>query len=664
MPESSFKYRADIDGLRALAILPVVFFHAGLPGFSGGFVGVDIFFVISGFLITGIILKEQAEERFTFSGFWARRARRIFPALGVVVLVSLVVGWFVLMPDDYRSLGRTAAAQAIFASNIDFYRNAGYFAPPADTQPLLHTWSLAVEEQFYLFFPLLMVVLGTYLHRWRIHVLAALFVGSLTWSAYQVGNDPSGAFYLMQYRAWELLAGGVLALWLSKSPVGHSVDWLDQLAAILGMAAIATTVFAYDRNTPFPGLAALLPCAGAVLLIWSNRGEPTLVGKWLSLRWVVWVGLISYSLYLWHWPVLVFSRYLLENLTTSFTVTALATSFLLAWLSYSWIETPVRRGRVMVSGRQLIVGSAALLFTFALAGTAIRLSKGVPDRLSTDARLMYQEAVRKPPPCQAVTVGDGLQLCERGVPGEAASLLVWGDSHARAMLPLIDQLAVEHSINYLIQGCVPVIDTFLAGKANGVDDYHCTKSNQVLFDYLQQQPVMDVLLIARWAVYVEGREVDAPDGSEADLFLGDRLIAPSDPQASRAVFAKQLPETVERLRATGAKVAILRQVPSQLFLVPNELARAIEKGHDLSSIGRPLVSHRKRQAFVDAVFDRLGDAVLVLDPAVELCKPDAFCRAAHKGRALYFDNDHLTEYGALHLRPVLEPIFGHGQLRR
>lgn len=657
MSEPSFKYRADIDGLRALAILPVVFFHADLPGFSGGFVGVDIFFVISGFLITGIILREQQEQRFTFRGFWTRRARRIFPALGAVVFTSLVVGWFVLMPEDYRNLARTTIAQATFSSNISFYRHAGYFAAPAESSPLLHTWSLAVEEQFYFLFPLLLVILGKRHVRWRIPVLLGLFVGSLAWSIWQVEVDASGAFYLVQSRAWELLAGALLAIWLSKPSVRNQVTWRDEFAALLGFVAIAAAVFLFDRHTPFPGSAALLPCMGAVLLIWANRGEPTAMGRLLSLHWVVWVGLISYSLYLWHWPVLVFSRYILHSLTPALTVVALAASILLAWMSYRWIETPVRRCRVLVSQKQLLAGSVLMLLMFVFAGKAIRLSNGVPARLNDEAQKIYLDAVRKPPPCETVPLAEKLELCQRGAPDEAASLLVWGDSHAYALLAMLDEFAQEQSFNYLIYGCVPVVDVYVAHWAQGIEDYDCTKSTQALFDYLKLHPVKDTLLAARWALYVEGRDSDAPDGSAPNLFFGDRLTAPTDVNASRSVFARQLPETVARLRMAGSRVTVLKQVPPQLFWVPNDLARAIESDDDIASLGRPLESHRRRQVFVDGVFDRLGDAALILDPADELCQPDGLCRAARNGRSLYFDDDHLTEYGAKQLKALFTPMF-------
>ncbi|HYK43019.1 MAG TPA: acyltransferase, partial [Thermoanaerobaculia bacterium] len=316
---SSLSYRPEIDGLRGVAVVLVVLFHAGF-GCPGGYVGVDVFFVISGFLITSLIWKDLEGERFTFARFWERRARRIVPALVAVVAATLFAGWFLLLPADYERLGRSAASQAVFAANVHFWLTGGYFAPAAAEQPLLHTWSLALEEQFYWIVPVaLFLVFGArrFERRRSSMILAAIgcgIVSSFTLSVWGVAHHPSAAFYLLPTRAWELLLGSLVAFlpMRSQPSQGRAVR---ELAAIGGVALILLAAFGYRATTPFPGAAALAPCLGAALWIRSNGREtsaspaPTLAGSVLSRPLPVFVGLASYSLYLWHWPFLAFARY-------------------------------------------------------------------------------------------------------------------------------------------------------------------------------------------------------------------------------------------------------------------------------------------------------------------------------------------------------------------
>ena len=287
------KYRADIDGLRAIAVLPVVLYHAGF-GFPGGFVGVDVFFVISGYLITSLILKDANTGAFSLATFWERRVRRILPPLLPVLAVSFIAGWFWMLPVDFRNLGGATAAQSVMMANVWFWTQGGYFNTSSDTEPLLHLWSLAVEEQFYVLFPLLLVAL----RRYRIStvgVLLALAAGSFALSAVLVFIDTSAAFYLMPTRAWELLLGALLCFAPQSTAPRR---WLAEIAALLGLVIIVAVSRVYTVGTPFPGAAALPPCLGAMLVIWAGSGTSTLTGRLLAAFPLRSIGLISYSLYL------------------------------------------------------------------------------------------------------------------------------------------------------------------------------------------------------------------------------------------------------------------------------------------------------------------------------------------------------------------------------
>ncbi|EDM31870.1 putative putative membrane-located cell surface saccharide saccharide acetylase [Roseovarius sp. TM1035] len=338
------KYRPEIDGLRAIAILPVVFYHAGVTWFPGGFVGVDVFFVISGYLITSIILSERAAGNFTLTGFYGRRIRRIFPALFVMMAVSYPIAWALLDPSAMAEFSGSIAASTVFFANVYFLEVSGYFATAAEFKPLLHNWSLSVEEQFYLIFPMAVLLTWRAGAKWQVRIFMAVALLSLALAQWQIarGNE-ARAFFLLYARLWELLVGVLIAYWLT-TPQGAALRDGGRFrhGALLGLALILWAVFTYDTETAFPGLAALLPCVGAALVIAFAKGQ-SLIGQVLGWRPVVFVGLVSYSLYLWHVPALVFTRIGTGREDLWLMLAACALAFALACLSWRYVERPFRR---------------------------------------------------------------------------------------------------------------------------------------------------------------------------------------------------------------------------------------------------------------------------------------------------------------------------------
>ena len=340
-------YRRDIDGLRAVAIVPVLLFHAGVPGFGGGYVGVDVFFVISGFLITQIIAREIDGGRFSILNFYERRARRIMPALMAMIAAVLIAACAVYLPGDLNAVPKAAAAATLFVSNLWYFATTGYFAGGAETKPLLHTWSLAVEEQYYIGFPVLLILVARFWPRGRTAMVAAIALVSFGWAVATQGKGDGFAFYMLPPRAWELFAGSLLALGV----VPHiRAQWLRELLALAGLAAIGFAIFAYDKTTVFPGVTALPPVLGSVAIL--HAGAQTRVARMLGLSPFVGIGLISYSLYLWHWPVIVFAQYATDATLSGWgSVAAIAASVLLAVLSWRFVERPVpRSGAVRATG--------------------------------------------------------------------------------------------------------------------------------------------------------------------------------------------------------------------------------------------------------------------------------------------------------------------------
>jgi peptidoglycan/LPS O-acetylase OafA/YrhL len=335
-------YRREIDGLRALAVIPVILFHAGFEWFSGGYIGVDVFFVISGYLITSIIIIEKEAKTFTFTHFYERRARRILPALFFVLFICLPFAWFWLLPNELEEFGEGLVAVTLFASNILFWLKTDYFATDAEFIPLLHTWSLAVEEQFYIFFPLLLTALWALGKRWLIAIIIFIALVSLAFSEGLWRYAAEANFYLLISRAWELMIGTLIAFYLYQNPQQPQHDKLAQIASTLGLLLILYAIFFFDKTIPFPSLYALVPTVGTAFIILFATPY-TLVGKLLSLPPFVGIGLISYSAYLWHQPIFSFVRIHHLDPPSPFLLASLSVlSLTLAYLSWRFIEQPFR----------------------------------------------------------------------------------------------------------------------------------------------------------------------------------------------------------------------------------------------------------------------------------------------------------------------------------
>jgi peptidoglycan/LPS O-acetylase OafA/YrhL len=388
MPPSgkqSLSYRPDIDGLRAIAVLSVVAYHLSLGGVSAGFVGVDIFFVISGFLITSIVHREISSSSFSLVKFYERRIRRIVPALTCVLVISCIVAWYGLLPQEFDDFAKSLVAAVLSVSNILFWRQAGYFDTPSELKPLLHTWSLGVEEQFYLFFPpLLMWISRHYKNSLRKWIIGIAII-SFAVSAWGVFTFPTATFYLIDTRAWELMIGAMLALEIFPS-INGTVQ--RNIASIGGLLLIGIADFVFTASTPFPGAAALLPCLGAALIIAAGKTGTSFVGKLLSIKPLIFIGLISYSLYLWHWPIFVFHRAGVLPTTIlghHMGLGVLAESVIAAVLSWRFVEMPFRAGSIAPSTKPLFWGTAVSTAVIAVFAIIVIFSGGVPNRFTPDA---------------------------------------------------------------------------------------------------------------------------------------------------------------------------------------------------------------------------------------------------------------------------------------
>lgn len=657
-------HRKDIDGLRAIAVIPVVLYHAGLPAISGGLVGVDVFFVISGYLITTIIRDELSARRFTLIGFYERRARRLLPALLFMMAACFAAAWVLLPPDRFTDFAASAAATATFSSNFWFWLfSGGYFADAANYLPLLHTWSLAIEEQFYILFPFLLIAIARFNRLVSFAIISALTFASLLISILAVLYWPAAGFYLLPARAWELGIGALIVL--APMPTIR-LRWVREVVAGVGLLAIILAVLTYDEGAPFAGLAVFAACLGTAALIGVGANGATLTSTLLSWRPLVFCGLISYSLYLWHWPILSFLRVRLQSVDLSFEQGAVAVlaAIIMAVVSWALMERPFRNRAFLnrptifaLSGAGIIATLAASAFIWAGSGLPGRISPQALAALAfaNDGNTRREECFGVEPP---------RELCRLG--GETtgkADFLLWGDSHADALFPGMDLAAQQTDRSGLYaarSGCAPLVGV-QPQVARARSQSWCRTFNDAVIEMLRQRPgdLGTVIITARWSVWESGAR-SGPYYQGPSMILIDDRYPQGSTQTNAIVFEAGLRRTVDAILETGRKVVILADVPEIGWNVPNHLYLNQRWGDPLPPAPTPdAVS--ERQAGVRAVFSKLarmpGVEVIPLAPA--LC--DETCLVMLRGRALYFDGDHLSAFAA---RELIAPVLASEVLRK
>ncbi len=623
-------------------MLAVVLFHARIRGFPGGFVGVDIFLVISGYLITQLILRESAAGGFTLIGFYERRVRRILPALLAMLIASGIAGW-ILLPADFRDFGQSLAAIALFGSNLLFMGWQGYFSLTTEATPLLHTWSLAVEEQFYILFPALLLMV----RRQPFALRTALVAGGLAsfaYSAWAVQADPGSAFYSPLSRAWEFIAGALLAAGILPMPRWR---WLGDTIALIGLAAIAHAIWTLSERSAFPGLNALEPVLAAAAILHGTQAPGSRVARLLGAKPLVAIGLISYSLYLWHWPLIVFGHYYLLGPYRYVRLAMVVLAFPLAWLSWRYVELPFRKPRLLLSRRALFLSAFAASGALALYGTGIALANGLPWRFDAAVQRLNERGPEPDYGCAGRPI-DSIRAearCRIGGALARPSFVLWGDSHAAVYLPALNMLGRRHGVagyDLTSLGCPPLLPIRAQEeKANQwmfrpAKKRECAERNLAAMRFLAAERPRVVLLAAHWSVYAGGLHPD-----------------PEAPGGDRQAFE----QGVRQLRALGIAVQVVQDVPDAPFAEPRRLAKAQLLGA-MERIEPSRAEHLRRDAAFRAITSELERRGLIgtIDPSRLLCGPRT-CRITDAGYPLYFDGNHLSERGALFVAPAFEPLF-------
>ena len=650
-------YRPDIDGLRAIAVVAVVLFHARVGPFTGGFVGVDVFFVISGYLIAGIILDDIDAGRFSVAQFYERRLRRLFPALFAVLAACTVAGYLMFLPEEFRKFGQSVVATSTFVSNFLFWSQAGYFDTPAELKPLLHTWSLAVEEQFYLIFPAFLMIVSKYARQSTTRIVIVIAAVSFLISAASLIKHPDTAFYLPHTRMWELMVGALLVV----APIQAPAKLRSRtIVALGGLALIAISTVFYSGQTPFPGPTALLPCVGAALIIHSGRGGRSMIHELLSTRPFVYVGLISYSLYLWHWPILVFARaWLVRPLTTLEAVGLIAASFVVADLSWRFVESPFRGKRGRFSRNQIFAMGCIATLVMIGVGATIDLRDGLPSRVPNDVAIAaagafdvdetFKRRCSNFSPQQVSTD----VLCKIGASADAVpTFMLWGDSHAYAIASAVSDAAVAAGRLGVFAGsggCAPLLGV----SRTAMRAFPCEAFNAAVIDLIRRDAALTTIIIAsRWTLTADGRRYLNEGG--ADTFVRDAASHGASLDENRAVFRRGLERTLAALRDAGKRVFVVGPIPEVGFDVPTTLARNLwfRRGFQIEPTRDAFM---QRQRFVlDTLTDLESQFAFVLIRPDRILCDDRRCSVGTDDRPLYVDDNHLSITGARSLQPLFE----------
>ena len=647
------KYRPEIDGLRALAVIPVIFFHAGFKSFSGGYIGVDIFFVISGYLITTILIDEFQNNSFSIINFYERRARRILPALYFVMLACIPFAYIWMLPNQLKEFSQSLVAVSLFISNLFFWKKSGYFDSATDEMPLLHTWSLAVEEQYYVIVPILLLILWRFGKNkifWIIVLLAAI---SLLLSEWGYRNHSNANFYFAPTRAWELFAGAIAAFLVQKKRVQK-----HNLLSLIGLIAILFSIFVYDKTTPSPSVYILLPVIGTMILIMFAQKD-TQVAKILSNKLLVGLGLISYSAYLWHQPLFAFARIRLSNEPSKMIMMVLILlSLILAVMSWKFVENKFRKKTI--SRSIIFLGAAIGLIIFIIIDVLVDKNNGFQERfpeqiIKLDNFRKQQEAIRRSS-CDSISGFSKQERCILGNKENIKGVLI-GDSHAQMLWGSLNKTLNDIGIgmySFAGGGCPPIFNVY----RRDIADNECDKYNKDVYKFiLENKEIKYILFSARWTIYVERERFDNKEGGVEtgdDAFLDiivNGVKEKNSEELRKVKLLRNIKTSLNKFSNLGKKIYIVSPVPEVGFVPAVKMIKSRFFNKELIAPTHSYDVFLERNYRVRSLlhnFQEDNEKINIFDISNVFCnKITQRCNTFKDiSKPLYYDDDHLSSYGA------------------
>lgn len=570
---AAIEYKKHIDGFRSLAVLAVVLSHLDIPFFRGGYIGVDIFFVISGYLLTSIINKQITSNNFSIIDFYEKRIRRIIPAYYFLLIFTSLLSIQLLLPKETISYYKSLLSSLLYSSNFHFYFESGYFDAINTSKPLLHTWSLAVEEQFYFFLPMLLILLNKVSIKVRNTIIFTLLLSSLMFTITYSLFNLSATFYLLPSRIWEFLSGSIIALGLYPKVDNKKIN---ETLSLIGLLSICACILVYNEYTVFPGYHVILPIFGTVLLIGSNHSNITIIGKFFSQSFLVFIGKISYSLYLWHWIFIVFVKEIyLNEITVLHKIFIFILSIIISYFSWKFIETPIRNKKVLKTKKSLILFFSLSTILFVCLSLFVIMKKGLPNRydktISNIEKTIYETNPRAST-CFADNLSEVNELkkqmikntlCEAEVnqpQNNDHKVLLWGDSHSYAIFSTFEFLAKNKKFNlyhYGLSGCPPLMGLFLNSNPTNKE---CRNFNDLVFSNIINSKIKKVILVARWSEYSKRLE---------------------------SSITPHLEYTIKKLRSHKIDIWIVVQPPEHPNNIKKLIYKKLNKGKSLSLKATP-----------------------------------------------------------------------------
>ena len=660
-------YKPNIDGLRAIAVIAVVLFHTDIKQFSGGYIGVDIFFVISGYLITCIIKNKINSNEFSLVDFYRKRVIRLFPALFFVYLIILIFGLFVYDPKSFRNLGASIVSSSLFVSNILFYKFTNYFNGSSINHPLIHTWSLSVEEQFYIFFPLFFIITKK-LKNSKIKLLILLiFATSLIISILEVKYSLAAAYYLVTSRIWELLFGSIIAL--NFIPKIQNVI-IKNIVSLFSLIAIFYCIIFYNKNTNFPGLNALMPVLGTGFIIHCEiNKEQFNVLPFLKNKVLVYIGKISYPLYLWNWPIVSFYKYFKVvplNFFDKFLI--IFSSFLLSILTWKFIEIPFKRIlNNIISTKKIIIGSILLISFFSILGYFVFINNGFPFRLSKkevtiiensnseeywEFQIKYESDI--------LANNYNFSLLEKTI-NDTPKYIFLGDSHVRALMPMILKVSQENNINgriFSMSSTPPLLGfSIQSSKSENINE---NLYNNKLITYISKNKSLKyVFLHARWAAYINGAWLDKNEDQFMPIYYDE--VKEHKILSNDEAFKTGLTRTIDTLLKLNKRVIIVSSIPEIIYDVPSAYVKSCRfpKIFNIEEIKPTRLEFQERQKEVNAIFNQISNKykIQVIDLSPLFFDTNNVGIISIGDSLLYRDGNHLSKFGSFYLKDKFENLF-------